>query len=160
MDNKARKRLAGLFVVLLIASGCTASKEETPTERCNRECDNKEVADTGCDKNPIDAIPDTAIDTSHFKGLRGTIAIRRGTGVCSHIYWTRFTPASGNKEAFRTVTVISAFDELPMQESEPGNPAVAAWTRGYYAGYQTRVNGCVIEAATGVRVCLPSTFGV
>lgn len=157
--------LAAFVAALAFAAGCGPG--ETPRQGCDLDCNNKEVSETGCDHNPVDAIVDTEVDPKAVNALRGTLALRRGTSnnqgdqdACTHIYWSRFTPSQENHEPFAVVAVVNAFDERPSQLSKPGEPGTAAWTRGYYVGLSMRINACVIELSSGKRFCLASTTGV
>jgi hypothetical protein len=149
---------AALAVVLLFATACGRNDGGMPDAStttkavCSQECSDKEVTATGCDANAVDAISATAIEVA--VEVHGKLGLRKANpSACNDIYWARFEPDADSTGAFKvTVSVDDRVAE--PQASEPGNPALAAWTVGVYAKPGATLQACV--SAGGSSVCLPA----
>jgi len=160
-----RSRLAAAAVAALLATGCgsdggdDSSPDETPASTasaiCSEFCSDKEVTETGCDKRAVDAIVAKPVRIS--AGLHGRLGLRKSNpAVCSGIYWARFTPDADSTEAFQVTITVAGKAAVP-QPSEPGNPALEAWTVGVHAKPGESILACVVHADGKQSVCLDDT---
>lgn len=142
--------------LLMILAGCGGGQpspiNSTSAARCGADCSDKEVTETGCDQGAVDAVPATNVEVL---GLRGQLGIRKASPfTCTRIYWARFVPEPTNQTSFQ-VTITVNGRVAKSQPSEPGNPALAAWTVGVYANPGEKIVGCV--TAGGQQRCVQTT---
>jgi len=156
---RSRAFVITMLTLALGAAACSSSDTPdpaTPTSSaeavCQEACSGKEVTDTGCDQNAVDAVLPRRVEVENVHGL---LSIRKSNpAVCEHIYWTRFQPDANSLGAFELSISVDGRGAKP-QASEPGNPTLAAWTVGVYAQTGQPIRGCLTVGDRGV--CLDTT---
>jgi hypothetical protein len=157
---------AGLVALLAVLTACSNSGENPPPPTvttsaaapsatlapCAEACSDKEVTDTGCDERAVDAIrPEYR---KFDAAVRGNLGLRKSNpAVCSNIYWVRYQPDPDSTGPFKVEITVG--DKTRIQESEPGNPALEAWTVGLHAKKGERIRSCVRSGEVGL--CLTDT---
>lgn len=141
---------------LVLATGCSSGSGKTEsTAVCSDECSGKEVTDTGCDKQAVDAVPAKPVRVTDT--LHGNLGVRKSNpAACSGIYWVKFTPDADSSAAFEVTITVDGHEAKP-QPSEPGNPALEAWTVGVYAKPGAVITACVVQPSVKRGVCLADT---
>lgn len=140
--------LAGCAATTVTGSDAPAV---TPTP-CSKECSDKEVDDTGCNKNAIDAIKGVQVVVGE---ARGTLALRKASpSICKQIFWAHFYPEKGSTGDFQLTTEYPGYVSK-VQESQPGNPELEAYTVGVYVDLGMKVRGCI--ASGGQTKCIETT---
>ena len=154
----AGKWAAVSMIVILAVAGCGSSSDEgadePSTSVCAEACSGKEVTDTGCDKGAVDAVPakPVRIDAT----LHGQLGVRKSNpAVCSNIYWVKFVPDPDNTSAFEVRIAVDG-KAAKAQPSEPGNPALTAWTVGVHVAPGQMISACLGSPAN-TQTCLEDT---
>ncbi|HEX6416261.1 MAG TPA: hypothetical protein VFZ62_01935 [Candidatus Saccharimonadales bacterium] len=153
-----RRGLTVVILAALLAAGCSSGDDEssedplTTAAACAEDCSGKEVTDTGCDKNAVDAVPAKPVKVA--EGPHGSLGLRKSNpAACSGIYWVRFQPDADNQAPFEVEISVNGRVAKP-QPSEPGNPVLEAWTVGVHAEPGEPITACVWRADRKEGVCL------
>lgn len=150
--------LAAGTVLVLATTGCSSGSDEPERAAetvCSEACSGKEVTDTGCDKQAVDAVPAKPVRVT--AELHGKLGVRKSNpAACSGIYWVKFTPDADSTAAFEVTITVDGRGAKP-QPSEPGNPTLEAWTVGVYAKSGAVITACVVQPSVDRGVCLADT---
>lgn len=156
MKPWTRVALAAGTVLVLATTGCSSgSGKSEQASVCSEACSGKEVTDTGCDKQAVDAVAAKAVRVSDE--LHGKLGVRKSNpAACSGIYWVKFTPDADSTAAFEVTIAVDGRVAQP-QPSEPGNPTLEAWTVGVHAKPDAVITACLVQPDTKKAVCLADT---
>jgi hypothetical protein len=159
MPNLARITLVLCTLPLLAVTGCSGSEPKPVQQTESRlacvgnACDGKETTEIGCDENAqtIDSIKE--VKAGDFKGM---LELRKANPArCDRIYWAKVTPSPDNIADFE-VTLVRNGTRTKVQKSEPGNPALEAFTVVNYADNDDQLSACIRDISSKQETCTPA----